>query len=126
LCDQEDETVQHLLVSCVFAREVWVQILSKVGLQHLSPGRNEMGFQDWWRSAERRVPAARRKSFNSVVALGAWWIWKHRKSCVFEGSSPSVVRVVQDIKDEAGLWCLARAVGVLAMDVFVYYHFWPP
>jgi hypothetical protein len=36
LCDQEDETVQHLLASCVFAREVWAHILSKVGLQHLS------------------------------------------------------------------------------------------
>jgi hypothetical protein len=79
--------VQHLLVSCVFAREVWVQILSKVGLQHLSPDRDERGFQDWWRLVERRVPVARRKGFNSMVALGAWWIWKHRNSCVFEDSS---------------------------------------
>jgi hypothetical protein len=44
LCDQEDETVQHILVSCVFAREVWVQILSLVGLQHLSPSLGEWIF----------------------------------------------------------------------------------
>jgi hypothetical protein len=31
---------------------------------------------------------------------------------MFEGSSPSVVRLVQDIKDETGLWCLARASGL--------------
>jgi hypothetical protein len=99
----------------VFAREVWVQIQSKVGLQHLLLGRDERGFQDWWRLVERRVPGARRKGFNSMVALGAWWIWKHRKSCVFEGSSPSVVRVVQDIKDEAGLWCLVGASRLRAI-----------
>jgi hypothetical protein len=96
----------------VCLQEVWVKILSKVGLQHLSPVQDEKGFQDRRRLVERRVPAARRKGFNSVVALGAWWIWKHRNSCVFEGSSPSVVRLVQDIKDEAGLWCLAGASGL--------------
>jgi hypothetical protein len=52
---------------------------------------------------------------STLVALGAWWIWKHRNSCVFEGSSPSVVRVVQDIKDEEGLWCLAGAFGLSAI-----------
>jgi hypothetical protein len=67
LCDQEDETVQHLLVSCVFAREVWAQILSKVGLQHLSPSSDEKSFQDWWRSSEIWVDAAVKKSFNSLV-----------------------------------------------------------
>jgi hypothetical protein len=29
LCDQENETVQHLLVSCVFACQVWYIILQK-------------------------------------------------------------------------------------------------
>jgi hypothetical protein len=74
LCDQEDETVQHLLASCVFAREAWAHILSKVGLQHLSPSGDVKSFQVWWRSSEQRVDAAVKKGFNSLVALGAWWI----------------------------------------------------
>jgi hypothetical protein len=74
LCDQEDETVQHLLASCVFAREAWAHILSKVGLQHLSPSGDVKSFQVWWRSSKQRVDAAVKKSFNSLVALGAWWI----------------------------------------------------
>jgi hypothetical protein len=82
LCDQEDETVQHILVSCVFAREVWVQIVSLVGLQHLSPSLGEGIFQEWWRLAERRVSAVMKKSFNTLVVLVAWWIWKQRNSCV--------------------------------------------
>jgi hypothetical protein len=27
LCDQQEETIVHLLVSCVFAREFWFKIL---------------------------------------------------------------------------------------------------
>ena len=34
LCDQEEETTKHILLSCVFARNAWCQVLSKVGLQH--------------------------------------------------------------------------------------------
>ena len=33
LCDQDNETVQHLLISCDFARQVWFSILDMVGLQ---------------------------------------------------------------------------------------------
>jgi hypothetical protein len=106
--------VQHLLASCVFAREVWAQILSKVGLQHLSPSCDVKSFQDWWRSSERRVDAAVKKGFNSLVALGACWIWKHMNSCVY-GASPSVTRVLQDFTDEARLWCLAGASGLRAI-----------
>jgi hypothetical protein len=94
LYNQEDETVQHLLASCVCVREVYVQILSKVGLQHLSPCRDEKSFQDWWRSAERRVASTVNMDFNSLDALGAWWIWNHKNSCVFDDASPSVTGVL--------------------------------
>lgn len=32
LCDQEEETMQHILLQCVFAREVWFHTLSLIGL----------------------------------------------------------------------------------------------
>jgi hypothetical protein len=37
LCDQAEETIEYLLISCVFSRQVWYNILHKVGLQYLSP-----------------------------------------------------------------------------------------
>lgn len=37
LCDQDDETTDHLLTACVFAREVWYCLLRAVGLQQLTP-----------------------------------------------------------------------------------------
>jgi hypothetical protein len=30
LCDQEQETCDHLLIGCVFAREFWFKLLSQV------------------------------------------------------------------------------------------------
>ena len=32
-CDQEEENIQHLLTTCVLARDFWYQILSVLGLQ---------------------------------------------------------------------------------------------
>jgi hypothetical protein len=53
LCDQQDETVHHMLVACVFTREVWFRTLSRLGLQHLAPTSDASGFQEWWSEAER-------------------------------------------------------------------------
>jgi hypothetical protein len=36
LCDQE-ETINHLLLSCVFSRQVWFYVQEKFGLQALAP-----------------------------------------------------------------------------------------
>jgi hypothetical protein len=56
LCDQQQETIQHILISCVFSRNIWWQILSRVGLQLVSPGLEVSMFQDWWSVAEGLVP----------------------------------------------------------------------
>jgi hypothetical protein len=45
-CNQQEETVQHILLSCVFSRNIWWQVLCKVGLQYLAPGPEDMIFQD--------------------------------------------------------------------------------
>jgi hypothetical protein len=36
LCDQEDETMNHLLISCVFTRIFWYMLLRKFGLHALA------------------------------------------------------------------------------------------
>jgi len=38
LCGQAEETVDHLLSSCVFTREVWFHILQRANMQQLAPG----------------------------------------------------------------------------------------
>jgi hypothetical protein len=48
LCDQEDETLDHLLVSCVFTRQFWYMVLRQVGLHSLAPQPTELIFDEWW------------------------------------------------------------------------------
>lgn len=47
LCDQEDETAQHMLVSCVFARDFWFKIFSLMGFAEMTPGPQEDTFALW-------------------------------------------------------------------------------
>jgi hypothetical protein len=72
LCEQEEENVQHIMVGCVFSREVWFQMLSLVGLQRCTPKLREENFQEWWRTTELKVPKQVRAGFNSLVSLNLW------------------------------------------------------
>lgn len=67
LCDQEVETIHHILVQCVFAREDWHHILSLIGLQHLTLRNDEIQFQDWWNNSEIAVPKPQRR-----VSIQLW------------------------------------------------------
>jgi hypothetical protein len=77
LCDQEEETIHHIMVGCVFSREVWFRMLSSVGLQGCTPEPGEENFHEWWRTTELKVPKQVRAGFNSLVSLILWSLWKH-------------------------------------------------
>jgi hypothetical protein len=47
LCDQVDETISHLLVGCVFARQIWTLILQQLGLLQLAPQPTVSRFSGW-------------------------------------------------------------------------------
>jgi hypothetical protein len=70
LCDQE-ETLDHIMISCVFARQFWFNLLQQVHLQMLEP-QPGVSFLEWWQEANERAPGLIRKGLNSLVILGAW------------------------------------------------------
>jgi hypothetical protein len=84
-------------------------MLSLVGLQRCTPESGEENFQEWCRTAELRVPRQVRAGFNSLVILIMCCLWKQRNVCAFDGISPTVPRIILDIKSEASLWCMAGA-----------------
>jgi hypothetical protein len=112
LCDQHDESINHLLASCVFVRQFWDGLLRAAGLQHLVPQPNEVSFENWWRISSQRVVGQVRSGFNSMVLLGAWVLWKHRNGCAFSGLQPSVEGALRMARDEALLWTVAGAKGL--------------
>jgi hypothetical protein len=54
LCDQADETIQHLLTSCVFTRDFWC--FTPIGLQQCVSNSRERTFAEWWQKACERTP----------------------------------------------------------------------
>jgi len=112
LCDQEEETINHLLVECVFTREFWFNLLRQVGLQALSPQPTENSFLDWWERASNATNNMVRQGVNSLIILGAWILWNHRNRCVFDGAAPSVARALVVAGEERRLWTTAGARGL--------------
>jgi hypothetical protein len=47
LCDQEEETIDHLLITCVFARQFWFTILRQLNLQDIFPQPDDRSLE-WW------------------------------------------------------------------------------
>jgi hypothetical protein len=77
---------------------VWFRIFSLVNMQQFSPTRVDLVFQDWCANLEAKVPHVLRKGVNSLVMLVAWWLWKQRNKCVFEGILPAATRLYRTSK----------------------------
>lgn len=116
-CDQEQETINHLLVSCVFTRQAWFTLLQQVGLSSVAPQSSEVSFDHWWSRALDSVASLLHKGLNSLIILGAWTLWRHRNDCVCNGRSPSLSTVLALVDDEAQLWELAGAKNLRQMMI---------
>jgi hypothetical protein len=107
MCDQAQETIQHLLIACIFARQFWHKVLVVFGLGHLTPAADEESFADWWGKVSLRVIKTRKKGLNSLIILGAWCLWLQRNRAVFHGESPSLPRIFRCFSDECVSWAIA-------------------
>lgn len=107
-CDQE-KTMQHLLVGCVFSRQIWFSIFQSLHLSALVPTTSDFRFSSWWKKALRLVPKNLSKGLNSLIILVAWEIWKHRNSCVFDQARPSIPVLLRSVADECSLWGMTGA-----------------
>jgi len=114
-CDQEEETINHLLVSCVFARQFWYYLLRQVGLHSLSPQPSDVSFDSWWDQASGATSGLIQKGLNSLIVLGAWTLWNHRNRCVFYGIIPILGGALILAGEERRLWSLAGAKGLSSL-----------
>ena len=72
-------------------------------------------FFTWWSKAVDESSGCLRKGLNSIMALSAWSIWKHRNAVIFENRCPSTEDLIRSIKDDARLWAKAGARGLAAI-----------
>lgn len=109
LCLQSSETIDYLLVACVFSREVWYRGASSVRVAASNPKF------DWlllWlvaaSIARKRVPKVQRRGYDALVLLAGWMIWKERNARTFRAEAQTPSQLVLAIKEEATQWDLAR------------------
>jgi hypothetical protein len=109
LCDQDAESINHLLVKCVFSCQVWFKTLRRFGWQELTPVQRD-AFASWWMRSRKAVAKDRRPTFDSIVFLVVRRLWLHRNERVFRNVLPSVSVTLQQIADDFSIWCRANLI----------------
>lgn len=112
LCDQAEETIDHILASCPVTREVWFFALQAFGKQ--LPQTASSTFQ-WWRTLRRLFHGDQRPGLDSLFAIISWTIWKERNARCFRGAAAAISDLLQLIKGEADAWIEASARGLRAL-----------
>ncbi|KAJ1260729.1 hypothetical protein BS78_10G254900 [Paspalum vaginatum] len=100
--------MQHILISCAFARQVLSCLLQQVGIHVPAPIR-----------VHSLVAWTLKQGPDPLIILGAYTIWKNRNGCFFDEVSPSVPRVLVLSREEAHLWGLAGARELLELDALI-------
>jgi hypothetical protein len=103
LCEQEDETVDHLLASCVYSRELWYRLLRPSGWDQLTPLPGSL-LSSWWMDARCLVPKQLRRGFDSVVLLVSWRLWRERNARIFDNNYISADQATRAVLDEGDDW----------------------
>jgi hypothetical protein len=102
MCLQALETLDHIVLGCVFSREVWNRLLSRQGLAALAAS-DDIDLFIWWSWARQRMPRACRKGFDSLVMLTCWMLWKERNARTFRNEASCASDLTLTIVQEAEL-----------------------
>jgi len=68
ICDQEIETIDHVLLGCCLCREVWEPWLRKLHVHGVIVLREEPTME-WWTRCRKLVPKPARRGFNPLFFL---------------------------------------------------------
>lgn len=111
-CEQESETITHLLVGCSYSREVWFLLLSQLNLGDLTPLGSEESLASWWEVSRKRVQNESRKTLDSLAVLTAWSLWLQRNARTFNRQVTGAAQLMEKIKQEALLWVQAKYLAL--------------
>lgn len=114
-CNQHEESIQHLLLRCVFAKEVWHNVCEALGRQDWTPSGTDV-LTEW--CITKNDNGHRVKDIRAIMVLVMWCIWKQRNDIVFEGATPSIPRLARTIEREGRSW---RTAGLLKGDLDLFF-----
>ncbi|XP_021986803.1 uncharacterized protein LOC110883323 [Helianthus annuus] len=99
MCDTEEETADHVLLQCSFAKQIWEAVLGWVKCSEINLGESLKqvlhGVNDLQRGRNKR------KIIHAVVLQTIWRLWKVRNDKIFNGKSGVTQNVIEGIKKES-------------------------
>jgi hypothetical protein len=107
LCDQHEESIDHILVACPESRQLWWLLLSAISRPECLPV-NEISFHSWLCDKRETFPSSQRRGFDTIATLAAWTIWKEWNNRVFNQKQRSWTEVARAMAEEAALWRLTN------------------
>ena len=112
ICLQEEDTIEHILIQCPNARQVWFRLFQEIQLQVATPTEHDE-LQTWWLREASTCAKKDRKNFNVTVIMACWSLWKHRNAWAFSDTRKQypVEQHVRVLVDEVQLWIRARRGG---------------
>ena len=107
MCEEEEETIDHLLIHCKFAKMLWDLILSIVGISWVFPQSVLHTLLAWQGAA---VGKRRKKIWFAAPLCLFWNLWHARNRLVFENEVPSAQRIKANFV--TNLWTWANLYSV--------------
>ena len=101
MCEEEEETIDHLLIHCKIAKMLWDLILSIVGISWVFPNSVLHTLLAWQGAA---VGKKRKKIWLAAPLCLFLNIWRARNSLVFENEVPSAQRLKANIVTNLWSW----------------------
>jgi hypothetical protein len=117
VCDQDEDTAEHILMQCVHARQAWY-ICSQLAPIAFTAPMQDSELEDWWLLARRRFHNQDRRLFDTMVCIMCWELWKNRNGWAFGNPAKQLSpdRIVARVLSELSLTLGANRVGVGALD----------
>ena len=110
-CDQEEESINHILLQCVFAREVWASVCAAWDIPSWAPTpTSSLGI--WCLNATDGAVGG--KDARAMLLLVLWELWKHRNRVGFDGEAPAKSFVINRSVVECRAW---KAAGLFRSDI---------
>jgi len=89
--------MDHLILGCVFSREVWDSCLQSFLLHDLVVVQQE-DIMWWWTTSRKRLPKELRRGFDSLLLLVGWLMWKERNARTFNRVASSPAQLLESIE----------------------------
>ena len=86
MCDQEQKSVDHLLISCVAAKDIWFAILSLSNHGSLA-STSSLQVLEWWSHIRNNFQKKDKRGLDTLVLLVMWMIWKECNARIFNNKS---------------------------------------